>query len=67
MSIFRETRDDDERRTSALSEALVTALDERTGGYVDSSEPTEFESVLLEGLSRPSTYPPAGHVYPRRG
>lgn len=66
MSIRRETRDDDNRRTYALLDALDNATEARPDPQADLSD---FETVVLFGVATDPTqpYPPAGHTYPRRG
>ena len=66
MSFRRETRDDDERRTKTLLDALDNATEMRP----DPMAPLdEFETVVLFGVANDPAkpYPPAGHTYPRRG
>ncbi|MEU9523703.1 hypothetical protein [Streptomyces sp. NPDC048224] len=65
---FRETHDDDERRTKAL----LNALDEACESRPDPMAPLDdFETVVLFGVAgnpaAPTPYPPAGHTYPKRG
>ncbi|MGW1365045.1 hypothetical protein ACWCQP_47665 [Streptomyces chartreusis] len=66
MSIRRETRDDDNRRTGALLDAVDRAFDD--GGLAQYHDPA-FEDVVLFGIAGDPAqqYPPAGHTYPRRG
>lgn len=64
--LFRETKDDDDRRTYALLDAVDAAFD--TGGKATYQDP-QFEEVVLFGVAYDATqpYPPAGHRYPKRG
>lgn len=66
VGFFRETKDDDTRRTHALLDALDNATE--TSGHPDAPL-TEFEEVVLFAVAYDPTqpYPPAGHKYPRRG
>lgn len=68
--LFRETADDDNRRTGALLDALDEASEAADPAHEEPLSP--FEEVVLEGLAcgpvcTGSPYPPAGHTYPRRG
>ncbi|MDX2695934.1 hypothetical protein [Streptomyces ipomoeae] len=69
MSLFRETKREDDARTGALLDAVDAAFDD--GGLATYDDPA-FEDVVLEGLGcgpdcTGQPYPPAGHNYPRRG
>ncbi|MFJ2774913.1 hypothetical protein [Streptomyces sp. NPDC087300] len=66
MSLRRETRDDDDRRTYALLDAIDGAFDD--GGKATYRDP-EFEDVVLFAVAydQSQPYPPAGHQYPKRG
>lgn len=68
MSIRRETRDDDTRRTGALLDAVDRAFDNDAGAAALEDD-SSFESVVLFSVAgdpaQPS--PPAGHSFPRRG
>lgn len=66
MSLRRETRHDDHRRTNALLDALDRASEMRPD---PDAELDEFATVVLFGVANDPTqpYPPAGHTYPKRG
>lgn len=69
MSLRRETRTDDNRRTHALLNAVDRAFDNDAGAAALENAHS-FESVVLFGLANDkasATYPPAGHRYPKRG
>ncbi|WP_372412850.1 hypothetical protein [Streptomyces luteireticuli] len=67
MSIWRETRDDDDRRTGALLDALDAYGEARDPHHLEPL--SDFEEVVLFGVAGDPAqpYPPAGHKYPRRG
>ena len=67
MSLRRENRRDDNRRTGNLLDAADAAFDH--GGTAAYHDP-DFTDVLMEGLMTDKAtpaYPPAGHTYPKRG
>ncbi|MFD7186292.1 hypothetical protein ACFV90_40815 [Streptomyces sp. NPDC059904] len=66
MSLRRETKTEDDRRTYALLDAVDAAFDH--GGLATFQDPA-FEEVVLFGVAYDPTvpYPPAGHTYPKRG
>lgn len=68
--LFRrtETPSDDSARDGRLLDSLETAYAVRTGDPVDGGDLTPFEEIVLHAVGRdPGTsYPPAGHTYPRR-
>ena len=69
MSLRRETRRDDNRRTVELLNAMDNAFDNDAGAAALEDD-RSFESVLLFGLANDratTNYPPAGHNYPKRG
>jgi hypothetical protein len=67
VSLWRETKNEDTRRTSALLDAVDTAFaDDQATPIEDGS----FRAVVVDGLGcgeHCTDYPPAGHTYPRRG
>lgn len=65
----RETKADDDARTTRLLDGLETAYAIRTGDPVDGGPLTQFEETVLEGaVPLPGDpYPPPGHSYPRKG
>lgn len=66
MSLRRENRRDDNRRTIELLNALDRASEMRPD---PDAELDDFETVVLFGVGNDPTqpYPPAGHRYPKRG
>lgn len=67
VSLRRETRRDDHRRTIELLNAVDNAFDNDAGAAALEDDQS-FESIVLFGVGNdPSKpYPPAGHTYPRR-
>jgi hypothetical protein len=70
VAIRRETRRDDNERTTRLLDAVDAAFDQDgTAAYRDD----EFVTALVNGLGTDraaeaaGNYPPAGHGYSRRG
>ncbi|WP_369361242.1 hypothetical protein [Streptomyces sp. cg2] len=63
MSIWRETRDDDSRRTDdMLADAGKAMSAEGAGSHDD-----PFFRAVVSGLASSSDTLPTGHRYPKRG